>query len=154
MYSLNKVCLIGNVGKDPEIRSMGNGLEVATFSLATSDVWKDKNSGERKEKTEWHRIVVFSSGLVNVIKQYVKKGTKLYIEGSLQTRKWADKDGKDNYTTEIVLQNFNSVLKMLTSNNNSNDSENSSNNYTPNVSPSDQSANEFVDEKIDDDIPF
>jgi single-strand DNA-binding protein len=111
--SLNKVTLIGNLGQDPEIRSTGDGREIASFSVATTESWKDKNTGEKRDKTEWHRIVVFSQGLVGIIKNYVKKGSKLYIEGSLQTRKWTDKDGVDKYTTEIVLQNFNSNLQML-----------------------------------------
>lgn len=109
---LNKVTLIGNVGKDPEVRSMQNGKEVATFSLATSESWKDK-SGERKTKSEWHSIVIFNEGLVGVVKSYVKKGSKLYIEGKLQTRKWQDKEGKDRYSTEIVLQGFDAALLML-----------------------------------------
>ena len=111
--SVNKVILLCNVGKDPEIRTMSNGNEIASFSAATSDVWNDKQTGERKEKTEWHRVVIFSQGLVNVVKNYVKKGSKLYLEGALQTRKWTDGQGVEKYTTEIVLQGFNSVLQML-----------------------------------------
>ncbi|MDX1974903.1 MAG: single-stranded DNA-binding protein [Rickettsiales bacterium] len=111
--SVNKVILVGNLGRDPEIRSTQDGKEIATLALATSESWKDRNSGERKEKTEWHRVVVFNEGLVNVIKNYVKKGAKLYIEGSLQTRKWTDKDGQEKYSTEVVLQNFNGQLTML-----------------------------------------
>lgn len=110
--SVNKVILIGNVGQDPEIRSTNDGKEIATFSLATSKVWKDQK-GERKEKTEWHRIVVFAQGLVGIIKNHVKKGSKLYLEGQLQTRKWKDSNGAEKYTTEIVLQNFNSVIQIL-----------------------------------------
>lgn len=109
---LNKCSFIGNVGKDPEIRSMQDGKEIASFSLATTERWKDK-SGERKEKTEWHKIVVFNEHIVKVIKSYVHKGSKLYVEGQLQTRKWTDKDGQDKYSTEVVLQNFNSNLMML-----------------------------------------
>ena len=111
--SINKVILIGNVGTDPEIRNTNDGKEIASFSLATSESWKDKNSGEKKEKTEWHRLVVFSQGLVGIVKNYVKKGSKLYIEGQLQTRKWTDKDGADKYTTEIVLQGFNSTIQLV-----------------------------------------
>ena len=114
--SVNKVILVGNVGQDPEIKNTQDGRELATFSLATSENWKDKNSGEKREKTEWHRIVVYSQGLVGVLKNYVKKGTKLYLEGQLQTRKWSDSNGVEKYTTEIVLQNFNSTLQMLDSN--------------------------------------
>jgi single-strand DNA-binding protein len=111
--SINKVILIGNCCKDPEIRTTQDGKEIASFSLATNESWKDKSSGEKKEKVEFHRVVVFSSGLANIVKNYVKKGSKLYIEGQLQTRKWTDKDGVEKYTTEIVLQGFNSVIQLL-----------------------------------------
>ncbi len=111
--SVNKVILVGNVGNDPEIRSFNNGGKVANFSLATSDSWRDKQSGERREKTEWHRVAVFNDGLVGVIERYVKKGSKLYIEGALQTRKWTDRDGNDKYTTEVVLQGYGGNLTML-----------------------------------------
>jgi single-strand DNA-binding protein len=111
--SLNKVMLIGNVGKDPEVRSFANGGKVCSFSLATSENWKDKNSGERREKTDWHNISIFNENLVRIVEQYVKKGSKLYIEGSLQTRKWQDQSGADKYTTEVVLQNFNGTLVLL-----------------------------------------
>ena len=110
---LNKVTLIGNLGKSPDIRQTSDGREIANISLATTERWKDKNTGERKEKVEWHKISVFNQGLVNVVKNYVKKGSKLYIEGQLQTRKWTDNNGTDKYTTEIVLQNFNSSLLIL-----------------------------------------
>ncbi len=113
--SVNKVILIGNVGQDPEVRQFQNGGQVASFSLATSESWKDKASGEKKDKTEWHRISVFSEGLVRIVQSYVKKGSKLYIEGQLETRKWQDKEGQDRYTTEIVLRNFNSTLTLLDS---------------------------------------
>jgi len=116
--SLNKVLLIGRLGADPEIKQMVNGKNVARLSLATSNTWKDKNTGEKKEKTEWHRVVVFNEGLVNVIQQYVKKGIQVYIEGQLTTRKWKDeKSGIDRYSTEIVLQGFNSTFKILSSKN-------------------------------------
>ena len=111
--SLNKVTLIGNVGGDPEIRSTSEGKEIGTFSLATSDSWKDKMTGEKREKTEWHRIVVFSEGLVNIIKNYVHKGSKVYIEGVLQTRKWTDNNNVEKYSTEVVLQGFSSQLILL-----------------------------------------
>lgn len=111
--SLNKVSLIGNVGRDPEIRSTGNGARIANLSIATSETWRDKASGEKKEKTEWHRITIFNEKLVEVVERYIKKGAKLYIEGALQTRKWTDKDGSDRYTTEVVLQNFRGELVML-----------------------------------------
>lgn len=111
--SINKVILVGNVGNDPEIRATQDGRKIANLSIATSDSWKDKNTGERREKTEWHRVSVFNEGLVNVIENYVNKGSKLYIEGALQTRKWQDRDGNDKYTTEVVLQGYNGNLTML-----------------------------------------
>ncbi len=111
--SVNKVILIGNVGADPEIRRTQDGRPIANLRIATSETWRDRNSGERREKTEWHNVVVFNEGLCKVVEQYVKKGAKLYIEGALQTRKWQDRDGQDRYTTEVVLQGFNSTLTML-----------------------------------------
>jgi len=111
--SVNKVILVGNLGKDPEIRSMQNGDEVCQLSVATSETWRDKSSGERKERTEWHRVVIFNENLVKVAKQYLKKGAKVYLEGSIQTRKWADKDGQEKYTTEVVLQRYRGELTML-----------------------------------------
>ncbi|HXE29867.1 MAG TPA: single-stranded DNA-binding protein [Stellaceae bacterium] len=111
--SVNKVILVGNIGRDPEIRSTQDGTRIANLSLATSETWRDRNSGERKEKTEWHRVAVFNDRLVEVIEKYVKKGAKLYIEGQLQTRKWTDKEGQDRYTTEVVLGRFNGQLTML-----------------------------------------
>ena len=111
--SVNKVILVGNLGKDPEIRRTQDGRPIANLSVATSETWRDKTTGERKEKTEWHRVVVFNEGLCKVIEQYLKKGSKVYLEGALQTRKWTDKDGHDKYSTEVVLQGFNSTLTML-----------------------------------------
>ena len=111
--SVNKVILIGNVGKDPEIRRTQDGRPIANLRIATSESWRDKTTGERKEKTEWHAVVIFNEGLCRVVEQYVKKGSKLYIEGALQTRKWQGQDGQDRYSTEVVLQGFNSVLTML-----------------------------------------
>lgn len=111
--SVNKVILIGNLGRDPEIKQMPSGGQIANLSIATSESWRDKASGERKEKTEWHRVVVFSEGLVRIVEQYLKKGSKVYVEGQLETRKWQDKDGNDKYSTEVVLRNFNSTLTML-----------------------------------------
>ena len=110
--SVNKVILIGNLGRDPEVRSMQNGNKVANLSLATSENWKDKNTGERKEKTEWHRVVIFGN-LADIAERYLKKGSKVYISGQLQTRKWPDKDGQDKYTTEVVLQGYGGELTML-----------------------------------------
>jgi single-strand DNA-binding protein len=111
--SVNKVILVGNVGADPEIRRTQDGRPIANLRIATSETWRDRNSGERREKTEWHNVVVFNEGLCKVVEQYVKKGAKLYIEGQLQTRKWQDQNGNDRYTTEVVLQGFNSTLTML-----------------------------------------
>ena len=143
--SINKVILVGNVGQDPEIRNTQDGREIASLSIATSDSWKDKNSGEKKEKTEWHKIAIFSQGLVGIVKNYVKKGTKLYIEGSLQTRKWTDNNGVERYTTEIVLQNYNSTLQIIDSRKqDSSDSYSSNSNRENNISI----------EENDDEIPF
>jgi len=111
--SVNKVILIGNLGADPEIRRTQDGRPIANLRIATSESWRDKTSGERKEKTEWHRVVIFNEGLCKIVEQYVKKGSKVYIEGALQTRKWTDKDGHERYSTEVVLQGFNSSLTML-----------------------------------------
>jgi single-strand DNA-binding protein len=111
--SVNKVILVGNLGKDPEIRRTQDGRPIANLSVATSESWRDKATGERKEKTEWHRVVIFNENLCKIVEQYLKKGAKVYLEGSLQTRKWQDKDGHDKYSTEVVLQGFNSVLTML-----------------------------------------
>jgi single-strand DNA-binding protein len=144
--SVNKVILIGNVGKDPEIRTTQDGKEIANLVLATSESWKDRNTGERREKTEWHRIVVFSDGLVNIIKNYVKKGSKLYIEGALQTRKWNDNSGAEKYTTEIVLQGYSSTLAML-DNKGGNDKNVSDNSFL-------NSEGASFDADLDDEMPF
>jgi single-strand DNA-binding protein len=111
--SVNKVILIGNLGADPEIRRTQDGRPIANLRVATSETWRDKATGERREKTEWHRVVIFNEGLCKVVEQYLKKGSKVYLEGALQTRKWQDKDGQDRYSTEVVLQGFNSQLQML-----------------------------------------
>ena len=149
--SLNKVLLIGRLGADPDIKQMVNGKSVARLSLATSNTWKDKNTGEKKEKTEWHRVVIFNEGLVNVVQQYVKKGTQVYIEGQLTTRKWKDeKSGIDRYSTEIVLQGFNSVFKILSSKNSQ--IENLQDNKAEKSSlPNDESVSS---NDLDDEIPF
>lgn len=151
MASLNKVQLIGNLGADPEIRSFQNGGRVANLRIATSESWKDKATGERKEKTEWHTVALFSDGLVGVAERYLKKGSKVYVEGQLQTRKWQDKDGNDRYSTEIVLQGYDSKLVMLdgpsgnSGGNQSNGGQQSSGNQ--------QSSGSYA-EDLDDDIPF
>ena len=111
--SLNKVMLIGNLGADPEIRSFSNGGRVANLRIATSETWKDKNTGERQERTEWHTVAIFSDGLVNLVERYLKKGSKVFVEGKLQTRKWQDQSGNDRYSTEIVLQGLGGTLTML-----------------------------------------
>ena len=150
--SLNKVQLIGRLGADPEIKQMVNGKSVARLSVATSQSWKDKSSGERKEKTEWHRVVIFNEGLVNVVQQYVKKGANIYVEGQLSTRKWKDEaSGQDKYSTEIVLQGYNSSLTMLDS---KNSTDGNSNLVSENKSslPKDNLNQENSD--LDDEIPF
>lgn len=113
--SVNKVILVGNIGADPEIKRTQSGNPIANLRIATSETWRDKNSGERKEKTEWHTVVCFSEGLCKVVEQYVKKGSKVYVEGALQTRKWQDQNGNDRYSTEVVLQGFNATLTLLDS---------------------------------------
>ena len=146
--SLNKVLLIGRLGADPEVKQMVNGKSVARLSLATSQTWKDKNTGEKKEKTEWHRIVVFNEGLVNVVQQYLKKGAQIYIEGQLSTRKWKDEQsGLDKYSTEIIIQGYNSSLTMLGSGSQNNISSQDANQNIENTSPTNQN-------DLDDDIPF
>ena len=154
--SVNKVILLGNLGRDPEIRSTQSGSKMATFSIATSKRWKDKNTQEQKDKTSWHNIVVFGDGLVDIIEKYVKKGSKIYIEGELQTRKWQDQDGNDRYTTEVILQGFNSNLTLL-------DSRNANTNIEDQPINTDQTTSNFEkptslknsdSSESDDDIPF
>jgi len=147
--SLNKVLLIGRLGADPEIKQMVNGKSVARLSLATSQSWKDKNSGEKKEKTEWHRIVVFNEGLVNVVQQYLKKGAQIYVEGQLTTRKWKDEQsGQDKYSTEIVIQGYNSSLTMLGGSNQANNIPSQDN------GKSIEDTSQDISKDLDDDIPF
>ena len=149
--SLNKVQLIGRLGADPEIKQMVNGKNVARLSIATSQSWKDKSTGERKEKTEWHRVVIFNEGLVNIVQQYLKKGANIYLEGQLSTRKWRDeKSGQDKYSTEVVLQGFNSSLTMLDSKNGANNSNLVSENKSS--LPKDNLNQDSSD--LDDEIPF
>ena len=149
--SLNKVQLIGRLGADPEIKQMVNGKNVARLSIATSQSWKDKSTGEKKEKTEWHRVVIFNEGLVNIVQQYLKKGANVYLEGQLSTRKWRDeKSGQDKYSTEVVLQGFNSSLTMLGGNNQS--FKNSETSQDKSNLPNDQISQENSD--LDDEIPF
>jgi single-strand DNA-binding protein len=148
--SVNKVILIGNLGRDPEIRSTQNGKRIANLSVSTSESWKDKNSGERKERTEWHRVVVYNDGLAEVVEKYLKKGAKVYIEGALQTHKWTDNSGQEKYTTEVVLQPYNGVLTMLDANR-SNGSDSPARGRTP---PQAAAPMRGTNDFVDDDIPF
>tara|TARA_B100001996_G_scaffold122812_1_gene92902 strand:+ start:257 stop:706 length:450 start_codon:yes stop_codon:yes gene_type:complete len=146
--SLNKVLLIGRLGADPEIKQMVNGKNVARLSIATSQSWKDKSTGEKKEKTEWHRVVVFNEGLVNVVQQYLKKGAQVYIEGQLSTRKWKDeKTGTDKYSTEILIQGYNSSLTMLGGSGQSSGAITQENKKI-------DSNNDISQNDLDDEIPF
>ena len=161
--SVNKVILLGNLGQDPDIRTMQNGKKVCTFSIATSNSWKDKDTGEKKEKTEWHRVVVFNEGLVGVVENYIKKGTKLYIEGSLQTRKWTDDSGTEKYTTEIVIQGYGGRIDIVSAKgNNQEQSENQdvleNNDVAKKAIDSKDNKEQSIDDKSDnlneEDIPF
>ena len=147
--SLNKVLLIGRLGNDPEIKQMQNGKSVARLSVATSESWKDKNTGERKEKTEWHRVVIFNEGLVNVVQKYLKKGAQVYIEGQLNTNKYTDSNGQEKYSTQVVLQGYNSSLTMLDGKNSlSGDSKKIDNSQLPSHDMPD------ISQDPDDKVPF
>ena len=148
--SVNKVILLGNIGKDPEIKATQNGSKLASFSIATSKRWKDKQTQEYKDKTEWHKVVIFGEGLVDIVEKYVKKGSKIYIEGELQTRKWSDQQGNDRYTTEVILQGYNSTLTLLDNRGNTNQSIE---NKSEDISVEDN-LEKSGDSNIDDDIPF
>ena len=148
--SINKVILVGNLGRDPEVRRMQNGGELVNLSIATSEQWRDKNSNEKKEKTEWHRVVIFNENLVRVAKDFLQKGKKVYIEGQLQTRKWQDQSGNDRYSTEVVLGKFRGELQILDGRNSSLDSQQN----LSDESNSSQSIPESIGEDFDDDIPF
>jgi single-strand DNA-binding protein len=164
--SVNKVILIGNLGKDPEARSMNNGGEVVSFSLATSENWNDKASGERKEKTEWHNIVIFNENLGRIAKQYLRKGSSVYVEGQLQTRKWTDQNGNDKYTTEVVLQRFRGELTLLGGRDGGGSSGGSagggsswgedrgSNPFGGGAGKSQSGGGSAFDSDLDDDVPF
>jgi single-strand DNA-binding protein len=155
MSSLNKVMLIGNLGADPEVRSFQNGGKVANFRIATSETWKDKNTGERQERTEWHSVAVFNEGLVGVIERYIKKGSKVYIEGQLQTRKWQDQSGNDRYSTEVVLRGYGGSLVMLGDRNTGGGAEGGGYGApTPSPSPSPSPKPSGGYDDLDDDIPF
>jgi single-strand DNA-binding protein len=145
--SVNKVILVGNLGADPEIRHTQDGRAIANLRVATSQSWKDKNTGERKERVEWHRVVVFNEGLANVVSNYLRKGSKVYLEGQLQTRKWTDQSGQERYSTEVVLQGFNSSLVMLGSPKKEQDERRADDSYDP--------AREYQQPvELDDEIPF
>ena len=154
MSSVNKVILLGNLGRDPEIRSMQSGKKMASFSIATSKKWKDRNTQEQKENTSWHNIVVFNEGLVEVIEKYVKKGSKIYVEGELSTRKYQDKDGNDRYTTEVVLQGYNSTLTMLGSSNSSNSYQEDQSSVSAPVASESFNSDTPDSSNQDEDIPF
>ena len=161
--SVNKVILLGNLGQDPDVRTMQSGKKIATMSIATSDSWKDKDTGEKKEKTEWHRIVVFNEGLVGVVENYIKKGTKLYIEGALQTRKWTDDSGTEKYTTEVVIQGFGGRIDIVSAKGNNQEHLESqdmtdSNDASEKKKDSKDDKEKTIDDKSDnlneEDIPF
>lgn len=145
--SVNRVILIGNLGRDPEVRTMNDGSEVVNLSIATSESWRDKSSGERREKTEWHRVVVFNENLVKVAKEYLKKGSKIYLEGQLQTRKWTDQYGAEKYVTEVVLQRYKGELTML-------DSRDQNGHSNQNSGGGHSSGNDEFDDGFDQEIPF
>ena len=147
--SVNKVILIGNLGRDPEVRTFQNGGKVCNFSIATSETWKDRNSGERQERTNWHNIAIFNENLAQIAEQYLRKGSKVYVEGQLETRKWQDQAGNDRYTTEVVLRNFRGELTLLDGRN-----ENSNSNFSENASINDESSDKVLTNDIDDEIPF
>ena len=158
--SVNKVILVGNLGRDPEIRTMQNGNRVANLSMATSERWFDKQANERREKTEWHRVVIFDEKLIDVVEQYVHKGSKIYLEGQLQTRKWTDQSGVEKYSTEVVLQRFRGVLTMLDSKGDSDDASSGdmggdTGGYTGgDTGGGDQSGGTGPSPDLNDDIPF
>ena len=161
--SVNKVILLGNLGQDPDIRTKQSGKKIATMSIATSDSWKDKDTGEKKEKTEWHRIVVFNEGLVGVVENYIKKGTKLYIEGALQTRKWTDDSGTEKYTTEVVIQGYGGRIDIVSAKGNNQEHIESqdiadSNDASEKKKDSKDNKEKTIDDKSDnlneEDIPF
>jgi single-strand DNA-binding protein len=158
--SVNKVILIGNLGRDPEVRSFQNGGKVCNLRIATSETWKDRNTGERRERTEWHTVAVFSEGLVRVCEQYLRKGSKVYLEGKLQTRKWQDQSGQDRYSTEVVLQGFDATLVMLDGRNDSGggygggDQGGYGGGYDQGYSGGSQQSSSAPSRDLDDEIPF
>ena len=151
--SVNKVILVGNLGKDPEVRRMTSGDPVVNLSIATSESWRDKASGEKKEKTEWHRVVIFNKNLADVAEKYLKKGAKVYVEGQLQTRKWTDKDGAEKYSTEVVLQNFRGELTMLDGKSGGGEGGGGGS-FGGGARGASESAPSFQRDEMDDEIPF
>ena len=147
--SVNKVILIGNLGRDPEVRTFQNGGKVCNFSIATSETWKDRNSGERQERTNWHNIAIFNENLAQIAEQYLRKGSKVYVEGQLETRKWQDQAGNDRYTTEVVLRNFRGALTLLDGRNEDNNS-----NFSETASIDEGSSDKVLTNDIDDEVPF
>ncbi len=147
--SVNKVILIGNLGRDPEVRTFQNGGKVCNFSIATSETWKDRNSGERQERTNWHNIAIFNENLAQIAEQYLLKGSKVYVEGQLETRKWQDQAGNDRYTTEVVLRNFRGELTLLDGR-----SETNNSNFSETASIDEESSDKVLTSDIDDEIPF
>ena len=152
--SINKVILVGNLGADPEIRQTKDGRPIANLSVATGESWKDKNTGERREKTEWHRVVIFNEGLAKIAEQYLRKGSKVYLEGQLQTRKWQDQNGQDKYTTEVVLQGYNGNLTMLDSRQGGGDFAGSSTGSIGSGGGGDSLPPSSMSGDMDGDIPF
>jgi single-strand DNA-binding protein len=159
--SVNKVILVGNLGRDPEVRNSTDGMKIVQLSVATSDSWKDKTSGERKEKTEWHRVVVFNDRLADVCEKYLRKGSKVYLEGQLQTRKWTDPQGQEKYTTEVVLQRYRGELTMLDGKGGEGDSMggssfggSSSSSFASSSRQSSAQAAPDLSQELEDDIPF
>ena len=151
--SVNKATIVGNLGKDPEARSMNNGGEVVSFSVATSESWNDKQSGEKREKTEWHNIVIFNENLGRIAKQYLRKGSSVYVEGQLQTRKWTDQSGADRYTTEVVLQRFRGELTLLGGKGEASEQRPAESYQDRHVGASQSQGNAFESD-LDDDVPF
>ena len=152
--SVNKVILIGNLGADPEVRHTQDGRPIVNLRVATSDSWRDKNTGERREKTEWHRVVIFSEGLARIAEQYLRKGSKVYLEGSLQTRKWEDQSGQERYTTEVVLQGFNSTLTMLDGRRDSGMGESAGGDFGRTKPLAGSGGGGSFNKELDDEIPF
>jgi single-strand DNA-binding protein len=150
MSSLNKVQLIGNLGKDPEVRTFQNGSKVCNFSVATSQRWKDKQTGETRERTEWHTVAVFNEPLVRIAEQYLRKGSKVYVEGALETRKWQDQSGQDRYTTEVVLRPYGGTIVLLGERNGGSDGGG----YRPDPAPASAPSGSYSGPDIDDEIPF